>query len=108
MLKRMSQLEDELIQYWHRINTLEDQLKDINNEKAKLGAKMLLAIPRNDTTILEDIFNTTQAPMSCDLEPDIHIGYNYSSHEPPAGKYVYQGLQEIGSLPTWRVSEHQH
>ena len=80
MLKQTSQMEDQFIQYWHQINTLEDQLKEINNEKAKLGRKMLLAIHRNDTTILKQEFDTTPAPMSCDLELDIHIGHDYSSH----------------------------
>ena len=58
MLKQTSQLEDQLIQYWHRIYTLEDQLKDINNNKnTKLGATRLLAIHRNDTTTLEKIYS---------------------------------------------------
>ena len=59
---------------------------------------MLPAIHRNNITILKDIFDTTTpAPISCDLEPDIHIGHEYISHEPTGEQNGYQGLQEIGS-----------
>ena len=103
-----SQLEDQLSQYWHRIYTLEARLQEVHDENSILGAKVILAIYRNDTTILEELFDTTPAPMSCDLEPDIRIGHDYSSQEPTAEKFVYQGLQERGSFTPGWVSEHHH
>ena len=63
-------------------------------------AKVLLALHRKDTKILEEIFDQRPEPMSCDLEPDIVIGHDYriNSHEPTIGKFINKEIQQMGGL----------
>jgi len=97
-----------LMQYWHKkIINLEDLIREKNEERTKMRAKVLLAaLHRKDTKILlEEIFDQRPEPtMSCDLEPDIHcyrarLTY-FNSHEPTNNWEVYfnKEIQQMGGL----------
>ena len=98
ILERNMQVEDKLLQYWHKITNLEELIREKNKESNKMWAQVLLALHRKDTKILEEIFDQRPKPMSCDLEPDIHIGHDYRSHEPNLGKFINNGIQRMGGL----------
>ena len=98
------QVEDKLLQYWHKITNLEELIREKNKESNKMCAKVLLALHRKDTKILEDIFHQRLEPMSCELGPDIDIEHDYRSHEPKLGKFINNGIQQMGSLSSGWLS----
>ena len=93
-----------LIQYWHKINNSEDLIRERNKERTKMCAKVLLALHRKDTKMLEEIFDQRLEPMSCELEPDNDIGHDYISHEPKLGKFINNGTQRMGGLTSGWLS----
>jgi len=71
------QVEDKLIQYWHKINNLEGHIQEMNKESTKVCAKLILALHRKDTKIREEILDQRPKQMSCELEPGFDIGHDY-------------------------------
>jgi len=98
ILEQNIEVEDMLMQYWHKIINLEDLIREKNKERTKMCAQMLLALHRKDTKIIEEIFDQRPEPMSCDLEPDIDIGHDYRRHEPKIGKFINNGIQRVEGL----------
>ena len=58
ILERNIQVEDMLMQNWHKIINLEDLIREKNEEITKMCAKVLLALHRKDTKILEKRYMT--------------------------------------------------
>ena len=88
ILERNMQVEDKLLQYWHKIMNLEELIREKNKESNKMCAKVLLALYRKDTKMLEEIIDQRPETMRCDLKPDIDIGHEYRSDEPQLGTFI--------------------